>query len=51
MNIVFYKRRIKKLKKVLKSGKSKYMNKRLENWIIKCRRKIEEIKHGRKRKR
>lgn len=43
-NITFYKSRIKKLSKLRKSGKSKYSDKKLENWIIGCKTKIEKLR-------
>lgn len=47
MNIVFYKKRIQKYKKLLESGKSKYSEKRLKNWILGCKIKIEKLKKNR----
>jgi hypothetical protein len=44
MNITFYKNKIRKLRKQIKSGKSKYSNTTLENRIIKCKNKIIKLR-------
>lgn len=50
MNITFYERRIKKFQKLLKSGKSKYSERRLKNWILGSKKKIERLRKERRKK-
>jgi hypothetical protein len=44
MNITYYKSKIKRLNKERKSGRSRYSDKRLENWCLGCKKKIEKLR-------